>query len=112
MVGDEKTGVNILKRALEAPLRQLVENAGLEGSVVVEEVKKRGGHFGFNAAAMEYQDLIENGIIDPTKVVRTALENAVSAAYMLLTTAAVVVNQPEEKKKGMNPGMMGMGEDY
>ncbi|MDP2926930.1 MAG: chaperonin GroEL [bacterium] len=114
LTGDEKTGVNILKKALEAPLRQLVENAGLEGSVVVEEVKKRGGHFGFNAAAMEYQDLIENGIIDPTKVVRTALENAVSAASMLLTTEAVVVNQPEEKKGGMSRmgGMGGMGEDY
>ncbi|OHA62176.1 MAG: chaperonin GroL [Candidatus Wildermuthbacteria bacterium GWA2_46_15] len=114
LAGDEKTGVNILKKALEAPLRQLVENAGLEGSVVVEEVKKRGGHFGFNAAAMEYQDLIENGIIDPTKVVRTALENAVSAASMLLTTEAVVVNQPEEKKGGMSRigGMGGMNEEY
>jgi len=114
LVGDEKTGANILKKALESPIRQLVENAGIEGSVVVEEVRKRGGNFGFNAATLEYQDLIQSGIIDPTKVVRTALENAVSAASMILTTEAVVVERKEEKKPASMPGMggMGMGEDY
>ncbi|MDP3093660.1 MAG: chaperonin GroEL [bacterium] len=113
--GDEKTGADILKRALEEPIRQIVQNAGLDGAVVCEEVKKRQDGFGFDAAAMEYKDLIEAGIIDPTKVVRTALENAVSAASMLLTTEAVIAEKPEDKKQhGMSGGMggMGMGEDY
>ncbi|MBU4351167.1 chaperonin GroEL [Patescibacteria group bacterium] len=113
--GDEKTGLEILKKALEAPIRQIAQNAGIDGAVVAEEVKKNKGAFGFNAATMEYQDLIENGIIDPTKVVRTALENAVSAASMLLTTEAVIAEKPEDKdKKGMPGGMggMGMGGEY
>ncbi len=109
--GDEKTGAEILKRALEEPIRQISQNAGLDGAVVAEEVKKKEGSFGYDAAAMEYKDLVQAGIIDPTKVVRTALENAVSAASMLLTTEAVVVDRPEDKdKKGGMPG--GMGEEY
>jgi len=97
--GDEKTGVRILKRALEIPIRQIAQNAGLDGAVVVQETKKREGAFGFNAQAQRYEDLFEAGVIDPTKVVRTALENAASAASMLLTTEAVVGELPEKKEK-------------
>ena len=97
--GDEKTGVNILKRALEEPIRIIVQNAGIDGSVVVEEVKKGKGAFGFNAQTMEYEDLMETGIVDPTKVVRSALENAASAASMFLTTEAVVAEKETEKEK-------------
>lgn len=104
--GDEKTGVNILKRALEEPIRQISQNAGIDGSVVVSEVKKEKDSFGFNALTMEYQDLIKTGIVDPTKVVRSALENAASAAAMFLTTEAVVSEIPEEKKKEGSPPMM------
>jgi chaperonin GroEL len=107
---DEKTGLEILKKALESPIRQISQNAGVDGAVVAQEVQKKTGAWGFNAATLEYQDLIQAGIIDPTKVVRTALENAVSAAAMLLTTEAVIAELPEEKKKSVSPG--GMGEDY
>jgi len=112
--GDEKTGLDILKRALERPIRQLAENAGLDGAIVAEEVKKHQGNFGFNAESMKYEDLISAGIVDPTKVVRSALENAASAASMLLITEAVVAEEPEENppaggRKGMPP--MG-GEEY
>jgi len=104
--GDEKTGVNILKRALEEPIRQISQNAGLDGAVVAEETKKKEGNFGFNAQAMEYQDLMEAGIVDPTKVVRSALENAASAAGMFLTTECVVAEKPQEKKgEGAMPPM-------
>jgi len=107
--GDEKTGVNILKRVIEEPIRQIAQNAGQDGSVVAEEVKKREGSFGFNAQTMEYQDLMKSGIVDPTKVVRSALENAVSAASMFLTTEAVVAEKETEKeKRGMPP----MSEEY
>jgi chaperonin GroEL len=102
--GDERTGVNILKRALEEPIRQISQNAGIDGSVVVSEVKKGKESFGFNALTMEYQDLIKTGIVDPTKVVRSALENAASAAAMFLTTEAVVSEIPSEKK-GTPPQM-------
>jgi len=111
LVGDEKTGAEILKRALEEPIRQIAQNAGLDGAVVAEEVKKKTGGFGYDAAVMEYKDLVQAGIIDPTKVVRTALENAVSAASMMLTTEAVVSEKPEEKKPPMAGPGMGM-EDY
>ena len=97
--GDEKTGLDILKRALEKPIKQLAENAGLDGAIVAEEVKRHEGNFGFNAETMEYEDLISAGIVDPVKVVRSALENAASAASMLLTTEAVVAEEPEEKKE-------------
>ncbi|MBI4359222.1 MAG: chaperonin GroEL, partial [Candidatus Nealsonbacteria bacterium] len=114
--GDEKTGANILKKALEYPIRQLAQNAGVDGSVVCEEVKKHEGSFGFNAATMEYEDLMAGGVTDPTKVVRVALENAVSAAGTLITTEATVTERKEEKgRPGMAGGMGGMGgmeEDY
>ncbi len=102
--GDEKTGLNILKKALEKPARQIVENAGLDGSVVLQKVKEMENNFGFDAQKMEYVDLIQAGVIDPTKVVRATLENASSAASMFLATEAVVAEEPEEKKeKGMPP---------
>jgi len=102
--GDEKTGLNILKRALEKPLRQIAENAGLDGAVVAAKVKEGEGNFGFDAQKMKYGDLIAAGVIDPTKVVRSSLENSASAASMLLTTEAVVVELPEKKEKnGMSP---------
>jgi len=95
--GEEKIGVKILKRALEEPLRQIAENAGKDGSVVVAKVKEKSGNWGYNAAKDEYVDMIEAGIIDPTKVTRSALQNAASAAAMLLTTEAVVTEKPEKK---------------
>jgi len=107
--GDEKTGLNILNKVLEKPIRQIAENSGLDGSIVAEEVKKREGNFGFNAQTLKYEDLIKAGIVDPTKVVRTALENAVSAASMFLTTEAVV-GESEEKKE--TRGMPSMPEEY
>jgi chaperonin GroEL len=110
--GDEKTGVNILKRAIEEPIRQIAENAGVDGAVVAQKVKEGAGEFGFNAYKMVYEDLIKAGVVDPTKVVRTALENAVSAASMLLTTEALVADLP--KKEGCPnhaPNPM-MGGDY
>lgn len=118
--GDEQTGVNILKRALEEPIRQIAHNAGVDGAVVAQKVREGKGEFGFNAAKMVYEDLIKEGVVDPTKVVRTALENAVSAASMLLTTEAVVSELPKKEEKGIGgmggiggmPGMGGMGEDY
>ncbi|TSC75283.1 MAG: chaperonin GroEL [Parcubacteria group bacterium Gr01-1014_30] len=110
--GDEKTGVRLLRKALEMPIKQIAENAGLDGVIVAEEVRKKEGAFGFNAHTQKFEDLIASGVVDPTKVVRTALENAASAASMLLTTEAVVAEEPkEEDKKGM-PGMPGgMGGD-
>ncbi len=111
--GDEKTGLAILRRALEEPLRQIATNAGQDGAVVVDEIKKKSAGYGYNAAKNKYEDLFEAGIIDPTKVVRLALENAASAAAMLLTTEAVVTDLPEKKESsapmpgGMPPGGMG-----
>ncbi len=105
--GDEATGANILKKALEAPMRQIAENAGVDGSVVVQKVKEQEGAFGFNAKTLEYEDLIKAGIVDPTKVVRSALENAASAAAMFLTTECVVVDDEEDKDKGGGGGMPG-----
>jgi chaperonin GroEL len=103
--GDEKTGLNILKRALERPVRQIAENAGMDGAVVAQKVREKGGSFGFNAQTLKFGDLIQAGVIDPTKVVRTALENAASAASMLLTTEAVVAEKPEKKKEKTTPSM-------
>ena len=99
--GDEKIGADILKKALEEPTRIIADNAGVDGSVVVAEVKKGKGGFGFNAHKMKYEDLMQSGIIDPLKVVRSALENAASAASMFLTTEAIVSEIPEEKKETM-----------
>ena len=111
--GDEKTGVNILKRAIEEPIRQISENAGVDGAVVVQKVKEASGDFGFNAQKMVYENLILAGVVDPTKVIRTALENAVSAASMLLTTEALVAELPK-KDDGHGHAMSNpmMGGDY
>ncbi|MGZ3851927.1 MAG: chaperonin GroEL [Flavisolibacter sp.] len=110
---DEKTGVQIVRRALEEPLRQIVENCGIEGSVVVNKVIEGKGDFGFNARDEKYENLIAAGVIDPTKVTRVALENAASIAGMLLTTECVVADKPEPKSAGA-PAMPGggMGMDY
>src|SRR5450759_2006038 len=110
---DQQTGVEIIRRALEEPIRQIVANAGLEGSVVVDKVKSGTGNFGFNAYTEKYENLVESGVIDPTKVTRIAIENAASVAALLLTTEATIVEKPEEKKSmpGMPPGG-GMGDMY
>jgi len=111
--GEEKTGVDILRRALEAPLRQIAENAGKDGSVVLETVRTNKGNFGYNALTDHYEDLVKAGIVDPTKVVRSALQNAASAAALFLTTEAIITDKPEPKGNhghGM-PNMGGMGMD-
>jgi len=102
--GDEAVGARIVKRALEEPLRMIAENAGKDGSVIVQKVMENKGSFGYDAAKDEFVDLIKAGIIDPTKVVRFALQNGASVASLLITTEAVVVEKPEEKK-GMTPEM-------
>jgi chaperonin GroEL len=110
--GDEKIGVQIVRRAIEEPTRQLADNAGAEGALVVEEVKKRKGNEGYDVSTGEYTDLVKAGIVDPTKVTRTALQNAASIAGLLLTTEALVTEIPEkEKTPPMPPGGMG-GMDY
>ncbi len=108
---DENTGIAIVRRALEEPLRMIVENAGVEGSIVVQRVKQGKEDFGYNARTETYENLYESGVIDPTKVTRVALENAASIAGMLLTTECVLADIPEEKPDmpPMNPGMGGMG---
>ena len=112
--GDEKIGLGIIRRAIEAPLRQLADNAGLEGALIVQEVKKRSGNEGYNVATGEYVDLIKAGVVDPTKVTRSALQNAASISGLLLTTEAVISEIPE-KEKPAGPaghgggGMGGMG---
>jgi chaperonin GroEL len=98
--GDEHTGLLILKRALEAPTRQIAENSAVDGGVVVEKMRTGKGNFGFDAARGKYVDLMEAGIIDPTKVVRVALENAVSIASVLLLTEATLTEVPEPKPEG------------
>jgi len=109
LVGDEQTGAMIVKRALEEPLRQIVENAGLEGSVVVEKVKESNYTIGFDALKNEYKDLIKAGIVDPTKVTRSAIQNAASIAATLLTTEAAVADEKDDDDAGMGgmPGGMG-----
>ena len=109
---DEQIGVQILYRALEHPIRQIAENAGAEGSIVVDKVRGGDAGFGYNAQTDEYEDLVEAGVIDPTKVVRTALQNAASIAGLLLTTEAVVVDVPEETPPPPMPGGGGMGGMY
>jgi chaperonin GroEL len=102
--GDEKVGAMIVKRALEEPIRQIVENAGLEGSVIVEKVKaEKVVTRGFDAESLEFVDMIQAGIIDPTKVERVALENAASVASLLLTTEALITDLPEEKSAAAPP---------
>jgi chaperonin GroEL len=107
---DVSTGIKIVRRALEEPLRRIAENAGLDGAVIVGKVEELKGTKGFNAATGEYEDLAAAGILDPTKVVRTALQNAASIAGLLLTTDAAVTDAPEPKKGP--PSMPGGGEDY
>lgn len=110
--GDERTGVNIIRTALEAPLRTIVANAGGEGSVVVQKVREGKGDYGYNAREDRYENLMAVGILDPTKVTRLALENAASIAGLLLTTEAVISDEPEAEKEhshGGGGGMNGMG---
>jgi len=109
--GEQKFGVQIIKRALEEPLRQIASNAGLEGSIVVNNVKNSEGSFGLNAATDEYVDLLEAGILDPTKVTRSALQNAASIAGLMLTTEACIADVAGDDAAGggMPGGMGGMG---
>jgi chaperonin GroEL len=113
LVGDEQIGVNIVKRAMQEPLRQIVENAGEEGAVVLGKViESKEANYGFNALTGEYEDLVKAGVLDPTKVVRTALQNAGSIAALMLTTEALVSELPEERKAPVGaPGHGGMGGD-
>jgi chaperonin GroEL len=112
--GDEAIGVEIVRRACEAPLRQLVDNAGIEGAVVVQEVKKAKGSNGYDVATGDYVDMVKAGIIDPTKVTRSALQNAASIAALLLTTECMITEIPEKKEApaGMPPGGGMGGMDY
>src|SRR5687768_9879454 len=113
---DEKIGIDIVKRAVEEPTRALAENAGIEGSIVVQEIKKRKGNDGYNVSTGEYEDLVKAGVVDPKKVTRTALQNAASIAGLLLTTECLITEVPEKEKSGggghggHGPGMGGM--DY
>ena len=109
---DEQTGINIVKRALEDPIRQIAENAGIEGSVAVDKIKKETNvNFGLNAETGEYVDMVKSGIIDPAKVTRFALQNAASIAGLLLTTECLITDIPEKEKMPPMPpgGMGGMG---
>ena len=107
---DQTVGINILRRAMEEPLRQIVANAGDEASVVLNEVKKGTGNFGYNAATGEYGDMIAMGILDPAKVTRSALQNAASVAGLMITTEVMVADAPAESKGGpAMPDMGGMG---
>ena len=108
--GDEHTGAVIVKRALEEPLRQIVGNAGEEGAIVVGKIRdSKDNAFGYNALSGEFEDLVKAGVIDPTKVTRTALQNAGSIAALMLTTEALVSELPEEKKEAPMPGGHGGG---
>ena len=112
---DERIGVDIVKRAVEYPTRELANNAGMEGSVIVEEVKRRKGNEGYNVATGEYVDLVKAGVVDPKKVTRTALQNAASIAGLLLTTECLITEIPEKEKKpapGPHGGGMGGKMDY
>jgi chaperonin GroEL len=110
--GDQGVGVQLIRRAVEAPLRWIATNAGQEGSIVVQKVKELKGEEGYNAASDQYENLVSAGVIDPMKVVRTALQNASSIASLLLTTEAMVSEIPEEKKEAPMPGGGGMGGMY
>ena len=107
--GDEKIGLGIVRRAIEAPLRQLADNAGLEGALIVQEVKKRKGGEGYNIATGEYVDLVKAGVVDPAKVTRSALQNAASISGLLLTTEALITEVPEKEKAPAMPPGGGMG---
>jgi len=111
--GDEQTGLNIVKRAITEPVRMIAENAGEEGAIVMGKVSEaKDANFGYNALTGEYEDLVKAGVLDPTKVVRTALQNAGSIASLMLTTEALVSEIPEEKKASAAPGGHGMGDMY
>jgi chaperonin GroEL len=107
--GDEQIGVDIVKRAIEEPLRALASNAGVEGSIVVQEVKRRKGNDGYNVSTGEYEDLVKAGVVDPKKVTRTALQNAASIAGLLLTTECLITEIPEKEKPSPSPGGHGGG---
>ena len=102
---DEKIGIGIIRKTLEDPARWIASNAGWEGSIVVDKIRTSKGSFGFNAASEEFEDLMKAGIIDPTKVVRSALQNAASVAGLLLTTECIVAEKPSEKGSGAGMGM-------
>jgi chaperonin GroEL len=108
---EEKAGIKVISQAIQAPLRKIADNAGVEGSVVIEKVKENSGNYGYNAAKGVYEDLLEAGVIDPKKVVRFAIQNAASVASLMLTTEAMIAEIPEEAPAGggMAPGMGGMG---
>jgi chaperonin GroEL len=107
---EQQVGVNIVRRALEEPIRQIAENAGVEGSVVVDKVRKESkANYGLNAQTEEYVDMLEAGIIDPTKVARSALQNAASVAGLMLTTEVMITELPEDKKEPAGGGMPGGG---
>jgi chaperonin GroEL len=111
--GDRQYGVNVVKRAIEEPLRWIAQNGGIEGSIVVDKVKHGKGAFGYNAQSAEYEDLVESGVIDPTKVVRAALQNAASVASLMLTTEALIAEKPKKKEKAAGgAGAGGGGEDF
>jgi chaperonin GroEL len=109
---DEQIGVDIVRRAIEAPLRELARNAGVEGGLIVQEVKRRKGNEGYNVATGEYEDLVKAGVVDPKKVTRSALQNAASIAGLLLTTEAVITDIPEKKEKPAGDPHHGGGMDY
>ena len=106
---DEQTGIEIVRRAIEEPLRQIVHNAGKEGAVVVDKVRNGKGDFGYNARKDEYENLLAAGVVDPAKVARVALENAASIAGMFLTTECVIVDKKEENPAPAMPAGAGMG---
>ena len=110
--GDEQTGVNIIRESLSAPLRQIAANAGLNPGVVLHKVMEKGGSFGFNADTNEYTDLVKDGVIDPTKVVRCALENGSSVARVLLSTEVCITEKPKGKDNEAAPPDMGEDMDY
>jgi chaperonin GroEL len=109
-VDEQRFGVQIIRRAIEEPLRQIVQNAGLEGSIVVNKVKEGKDDFGYNAATDQYGNLLAMGVIDPVKVVRTALQNAASVASLMLTTECLVAERPKEEKS--TAGHHGHGHDF
>jgi chaperonin GroEL len=109
MSGDEQIGADIVKRALEEPIRQIANNAGMEGSVVVQKVKELKTNEGYDADKNTYSDMIQAGVIDPTKVTRTALQNAASIAALMITTETIVTDIPEEEKTPPMPGGMPPG---
>jgi chaperonin GroEL len=109
---DRRYGVNIVRRALEEPLRQIAGNAGVDGSIVVAKVKEGSGAFGYDAAKLEYTDLVKAGVIDPAKVVRTALQNAASVSGLMLTTETLIAEKPKKEDKSGGGGHAGHGHDF